>query len=314
MSVLIVIVNYNTGYVLSDCLESIFKFENNDNMEIVIVDNCSRDNSKDVIEKFSSKHKNIRTILLENKVSYSSANNSGVKISSSDFVLIMNPDIIFTEPVLENLIHQFEVIENLGAICPALLGTDGKFQRNYFQRYPTLRQFVYFYSFVSKIFYRYPKLMNKYLENQDIDVLKNNIQFIEQIPCAFFLTKRSIFNEAGMMDEHFELFFEDVDLSYRINKNYKLAVDTSLRVTHIGGSSLRTAENWRLYGRVIMSMNRFFDKYYNFAAAFLLKVISASNSILTLMIEYVKKIFGKSDKYRLNKHKYFLKLFKERYL
>jgi len=308
LSVLIIIVNYNTGLVLKDCLESIFKFENNGNIKIVIVDNCSQDNSKEIIENLSSNHKNICSILLENKVSFSSANNTGIKTSSSDYILIMNPDIIFTESVLKKLVHQFAVIENLGAICPALVGTDGKFQRNYFQRYPTLRQFIFFHSIIAKIFYRFPKLMNKYLENQDLNIAQKDAQYVEQIPCAFFLTTRDIFVQAGMMDENYELFFEDVDLSYEINKKYRLAVDTGIKVTHLGGESFKTEDNWMLHGRFIASMYYFFRKHYGFTKSALLKFLAVSNSVLILLTEYFKKIFGKADNYRIKKHKYLLKL------
>ncbi|MFC2093749.1 glycosyltransferase family 2 protein, partial [Bacteroidota bacterium] len=187
-------------------------------------------------------------------------------------------------------------------------------QKNYFQRYPTILQFVLFHSIFAKPFYKFPKLMNRYLENQDIALDSKRVEFIEQIPCAFFLTNRSVFEQAGKMDENYYLFFEDVDLSYQINKKYKLAIDTSLRVTHLGGVSFQNDDNWWLYGRFIMSMNYFFDKNYNWLRAFLLKAFSVTNSLLVIFIEYAKKIFGKSGEYRLKKHKYFLKEFKKYYL
>ena len=134
------------------------------------------------------------------------------------------------------------------------------------------------------------------------------------------------------MDENFELFFEDVDLSYRINKKYKLAVDSSVKVTHIGGSSIRSADDWWVFGRTIISMNYFFKKHYGFMKSFSLKFFSLSNSVFAIAIEYLKKksilsftlvltsssafssIFNCSDSYRIKKHKYYLKLFSENYL
>lgn len=285
-----------------------------DELEIIIVDNCSGEDSKTAIEKLCSYFKNVKAIFLNDKISFSGANNTGVNAASSEILLIMNPDIIFAEPVLNKLIRRLETVENLGAVSPALIGSDGKFQYDYFQRYPTIIQYLIYQTFISKLFLKFPKIVNKYISNHNIKTDPKTLYFTEQIPCAFFLTKKSIFNEAGTMDENFELFFEDVDLCYRIHKKHKLAVDTSVKVTHIGGSSLRTANNWWLYGKVTMSMNRFFDKHYNFIRAFLLKIISVSNSVLTLAFEYIKKIFGKPDYYRIKKHKYFLKLFRERYL
>ncbi|MBL7129404.1 MAG: hypothetical protein ISS16_10545, partial [Ignavibacteria bacterium] len=96
-------------------------------------------------------------------------------------------------------------------------------------------------------------------------------------------------------------------------KKYKLAIDTSLRVTHLGGVSFQNDDNWWLYGRFIMSMNYFFDKNYNWLRAFLLKIFSVKNSLCVICFEYIKKMFGKSYEYRLKKHKYYLKEFKRYY-
>ncbi len=304
----IIIVNYNTGKILEQCVNSVFRYENNSAIEIIIVDNCSGDDSKEIIGNLTARYRNVKSIILEKQESFSSANNRGFKFASGEYIIIMNPDIIFTEPVFDKLIHQFKVIDNLGALSPALIGTNRKFQRNYFQRYPAIKQFIFFYSIIAKIFYRCPKLMNKYLENQDIDITKNTVQYTEQIPCAFFMTTHDIFVQAGMMDENYELFFEDVDLSYIINKKYKLAVDTAVKVTHLGGESFKTDDNWKLHGIFITSMFYFFKKHYGFARSALLKLFALSNSVLILLIEYVKKIFGKADNYRIKKHKYLIKL------
>jgi len=309
-----IIVNHNTGNILKQCIDSIYEHEKSIEFEIIIVDQNSSDNSREIINELTSLKHNLKKVFLDKTYSFSYANNQGYEISSGNYILIMNPDIIFYESVLDKLIDRLEKQPVLGAVCPLLIGKDGRFQRNYFQCYPTLIQYILFYSFIAKPFYKIPWLMNRYLENQDIDTVSQKIEFVKQIPCAFFLTKRSVFEQTGKMDENYILFFEDVDLSYQIHKKYELAIDTSLSVTHLGGVSFKKEDNWWMYGRFIMSMNNFFDKNYNWFRAFLLKVISVKNSLCVICFEYIKKIFGKSSEYRLKKHKYYLKEFKKYYL
>lgn len=297
--------------MLKDCIESVFKFETSENPEIIITDNASKDNCKDVIAELTSKYSNVKSIFLDELRSFSFANNKGIEQSKGEYILIMNPDIIFTWPVLAALTKRIQEDNTIGAISPALIGTDGNFQRNYFQRYPTIRQFIYYHSILANFFNHSAKRMNRYLENQDIDISLKKIYYTQQIPCAFFLTRKSILDKTGLLDEKFVLFFEDVDLSFRIHKNYKLAVDTSLEVTHIGGASFKSEDNWKLHGRFIKSMIYFFEKHYSPARILLLKILVRINSYVILLIENLKKIIGKSNTYRLKKHKYLLNLLRE---
>ncbi len=310
----ILIVNYNTGKILKDCISSIYKFEQGESFELILIDNNSTDDTKDIIEQIASEKKNVKTIFLKEDQGFSFANNRGFEVSSGEYILIMNPDIIFTEQIFEKLIENFTDNPEMGAVSPLLIGTDGKFQRNYFQRYPTITQFILFYSFIAKPFFKFPRLVNRYLMNLVINPESGKLEFTEQIPCAFFFTTRKIFEQASKMDESYVLFFEDVDLSFQINKKNKLAVDTRLSVTHLGGISFRSKDNWWMHGRFILSMINFFDKNYIPLKSLMLKIIIVKNSLLILCFEYLKKIFGGSDEYRIKKHKYFLAEFKNRYL
>lgn len=301
MKISVIIVNFNTANHLKECLNSFAIFENECDYEIIVVDNCSSDNSREIIKDLSHNIK-LKYLFLDKLKSFSSANNRGFQLSSGDFILIMNPDIIFTENVLYKLINVMNQHIEIGGISPALIGFDGKFQRNYFLRYPSILQFIFFYSIFSKLFYRFPYLMNKYLENQEIDISEGKRFQVEQLPCAFFLTRRNIFEEVGMMDEKYFLFFEDVDLSYKINRKYKLIVDTSLKVTHLGGSSFISEDNWWMYSRFIKSMIYFFRIHYSYPRYLLLKILVNLNSAFILTIELVKKIFGADNSYRFKKH------------
>lgn len=308
MKVSVIIVNHNTGNVLVDCIRSLAKFEKEVNYEIVIIDNFSSDNSRSEIDMLVKENSNITAINTDSLIGFSAANNLGIKASNGEYVLIMNPDIIFTEPVFTRLISYLESHADAGAITPALVGTDGNFQRNYFQRFPSIRQFIFYNSLAAGLFNKSASRMNKYLENQDIDISTGKTYFTEQIPCAFFFTRRSNLADVGLMDESYILFFEDVDLSWNIGKKHKLVVDTSMIVTHLGGSSFKTENNWWLYGRYIISMINFFRLHYSTARLQTLKFLVYTNSILIIYFEYIKALLGKKDAYRLSKHKYMLSL------
>ncbi|MBI5403111.1 MAG: glycosyltransferase family 2 protein [Ignavibacteriae bacterium] len=310
----IIIVNLNTGNILRECIESFFKYEKDFDSEIIIVDQNSGDNSREVIIELAGRFDNIKYIFNDTLKSFSYANNQGFDISTGDHVLIMNPDIVFINPVLKKLVSGMKNNPEIGAMSPYLMGKDGKFQQEYFRRYPSVMQFILFYMIFSKPFYRSSKLRCRYFENSDINTNSGTVEFVEQIPCAFFLTKRKIFESVGKMDDKYILFYEDVDLSFRIHRNYKLGVDMSVKVLHLGGQSFKTENNWWLHGRFLMSMHYFMEKNRGKFKSFLLKTFSLSNSVFIVAFERIKLLMGKKDTYRYNKHKYYLQEFKKAYL
>ncbi len=306
----VIIVNLNTGNVLKKCVESVITYEADKNtIEIIIIDQNSTDNSKEIIKSLSDKYEFVKYIFNDTLKGFSHSNNLGFDISSGEYIVIMNPDIIFTREVFERLINKFVENSNIGALCTLLIGDDGKFQGGYFRHYPSLRQFFLFYMIFSKPSYRSSFLRGKYFEHPGFDITSGKLEYVEQIPCAFFFTKRDIFESLGKMDENYILFFEDVDLSFQINKQYKLAIDTSRSVMHLGGESFKTEDNWWLYGRFVKSMHYFFRKNKNPVSSILLFLFAVINSCVIVIYEYTKSLFGKSDMYRRKKHIYLLKLF-----
>ncbi len=306
----VIVVNYNTGDILKECVESLYEHETHTAFELIIVDNNSPDNSREIAEQLSSIHENLKCLFLNEKVSFSEANNLGFEISSGEFILIMNPDIIFRMPVFEKL-KTLLCNNDTGACSPLLIGTDGEFQRIYFQRFPTIFQFLFFYSVFSKLFMKSKYLINRYQYNCDIKTDSTEPQFTEQIPCAFYTTTRDLFIKAGKMDPSFKLFFEDVDLSYRTGKLMPLSVDATLQVTHLGGSSFKREDDYWLYGRFITGMLTFFRKHYSIYRYYSLKSIARLNSNVILFFEMVLGTFGKSSDYRKRKHRFFLEQLRE---
>lgn len=308
----IVIVNFNTSDILEKSLSSVYAFEQKGTFEIIVVDNCSDEDNKAKIDALCLSFPDVKFISLEKQVSFSEANNVGAKSAShKDFLLIMNPDIIFTEPLLKELINIISDNKSIGALSPLLLGEDNNFQYGYFQRYPTIRRFIFFESVFAKLFIKKRYYNNKYLMNLDIKTDSQVLQYTEQIPCAFFFTTFSIFGEVGKMDTSFKLFFEDVDLSFRVNQKYKLAVVPPLKVLHLSGASFATPDNWWMYGKFVVSMINFIKLHNGQAKAVTLKFIVKLNSRIVLLGEFLKSPSKSTLQYRYKKHKYLLGLLKE---
>ncbi|MCX6156987.1 MAG: glycosyltransferase family 2 protein [Ignavibacteriae bacterium] len=308
----VIIVNYNTSEILERSLESVKRVEGNMEYEIIVVDNCSDEINSSKLDSLSSLYPSVKFIRLKEKVSFSEANNIGVKSATKkEYLLIMNPDIIFSEPLFDKLINVISCNKSIGAVTPLLIGEDNKFQYSYFQRYPTIMRFICFISVFAKLFDKKKYFQNKYLMNLDINTESDEMQFVEQIPCAFFFTTYSIFMEIGMMDTSYELFFEDVDLCYRYNKKYKLAVIPKMKVHHLSGVSFSVPDNWWMYGRFVTSMIIFFRLHKSKLSFVSLKFIARMNSRLILFSELMKSPSKASLNHRYKKHKYLLDLLKE---
>ena len=97
----IIVVNYNVEYFLDQCLESVYKASNNLAVEIIVVDNNSVDGS---VQMIRTKYPECTVIANEENVGFSRANNLAIKASSSEYILLLNPDTVVQEDSLEKII------------------------------------------------------------------------------------------------------------------------------------------------------------------------------------------------------------------
>ena len=84
----IVIVNYNTGEYLLNCIYSIFQYNHSLKLEVIVIDNNSSDKSLELLDSLKQK-----IIILKNKTNlgFSKALNIGLKKSSGKYICILNP-------------------------------------------------------------------------------------------------------------------------------------------------------------------------------------------------------------------------------
>ena len=100
----IVILNYNAGNLLLDCVDSIQK-SNYKKFEIIVVDNISKDKSH---RKCKEKFPNIKLIENSENLGYCEGNNVGLRIAKGEFVVILNPDTIVDPSWLSELLYAYK--------------------------------------------------------------------------------------------------------------------------------------------------------------------------------------------------------------
>ena len=112
----IVIVNYNTKKLVIDCLNSIK--DENMNLEVIVVDNGSKDGSQKELDKYKSENNNLKLKIIKNKknLGFSKANNLGINASLGKYILLLNSDTKICEGALNNLLDFAKDTSEAGVI------------------------------------------------------------------------------------------------------------------------------------------------------------------------------------------------------
>ncbi|HTB06652.1 MAG TPA: glycosyltransferase [Bacteroidia bacterium] len=233
MKLSIVIVNYNVQHFLEQCLYSIRKATKNVQTEVWVVDNNSVDGSVGMIkEKFPE------VKLIENKknVGFSAANNQAIKQSTGEYVLILNPDTVVEEETFSKTIAFMDSHPEAGALGVKMLDGTGDFLPESKRALPTPEVAFYKIFGLAALFpksKRFGKYHLSYLSQDDtneIDVLSG----------AFMLMRKAALDKAGLLDESFFMYGEDIDMSYRITQaGYKNYYFPETRIIHYKGESTK---------------------------------------------------------------------------
>lgn len=217
----IIIVNYNAGQVLINCLNSIESHLQVVNYEVIIVDNCSTDGSLSVVEK---KFPQIIIHRQEKNTGFGAGSNLGANIAKGEFLLFLNPDTLVKDNILLPLVELAQKESSIGVVGPNLLNLDGTFQYSTQSTLSVWKEFLI-------------KQNKKYNLHAQTVSIQSEVSFVTG--AAFFVRKKT-FEAVGGFDENFFMYFEDVDLCLRVKKQgWKIIYTPKVSLIHIKGYSSR---------------------------------------------------------------------------
>ncbi len=271
----VIVVNWNTRDCLTSCLTSVHEALSRAGTQVIVVDNASADGSAQMVrDRFPG------DLLVANEKNrgFSGGVNDGLKHARGEYILILNPDIVLRKGVVDRLISYLDEHPDTGGVMPLLKNVDGSAQKGYVRRLPSLMQVFLFATLLQRWTARRPYLASHYLEAPQG---AGEVVEVEQIPGAFLLTTRRVFNTVGPFDEAYRLFFEDVDWCSRAReKGLKLLMLPSLEVTHVGGRSFVMEDGSWILARYFVSMVTYFSHRKPKAEAAVAAMILGTNALL----------------------------------
>lgn len=215
----IIIVNYNTRDLLKACLDSIYGSKGNAVYEIIVSDNNSSDGS---IEMLRNDFNDVVVIENEDNLGFAKACNRGIRVSRGKFIILLNSDTEVFPDTLDKVKNYFYDERNdrrAGILGCRILNSDGSLQYSA-GRFPTL------WSTVLDMFRPYHK--RKYLLT-GYDAVRE----VDWITGAFLAIDRDVINDIGELDEHYFMYYEEVDWCLRAKKRgWKVVYSPLPSITH----------------------------------------------------------------------------------
>ena len=261
----IIIVNWNAGRQLYDCLESIVT-AGRDGFElsqVVVVDNASSDGSVDGLDGLPLPLTIIRN---DTNRGFAAACNQGAKGSSADYLLFLNPDTRLFKDSLVTPLAFMEKQNNqqVGIVGIQLVDENDQVSRTC-ARFPTPGRFFAKMMGLDRLFPRFfpSHFMSEWDHRQTREV--------DQVIGAFFLTRRRVFKFLGGLDERFFVYLEDIDFSLRAYKRgWKTVYLADARAYHKGGGVSEQIKATRLFYSLRSRIQYGYKHFGWFPATFLL--------------------------------------------
>lgn len=231
MELSVVIVSYNVSAFLRRALQSVIAAAGKTEHEITVVDNNSSDGSPAMVrEEFPA----VRLVRSDNNEGFSAACNRGIKASSGDYILILNPDTVTEPDAIDRALRFMRTHPDAGAAGARMTDGNGRFLPESKRGFPSPLTSLFRFTGFGKIFPRSPFFNAYYLGNRP----ENETCPADILTGAFMLIRKEALAKAGLFDTSFFMYGEDIDLSWRIRKagfvNYYLH---DVRITHFKGSS-----------------------------------------------------------------------------
>lgn len=263
MNLSIVILNYRTFELTRDTVNSVLRYSYPFSYEIIVVDNASGDDSlmklqdyfKDKVKFIESKENN----------GFAAGNNLALRQVKSDYVLLLNSDTVVWENTLENVYSYMEQHTDVGACGCRVRLESGELDKACKRTFPN----------VKNSFFRLFHIPNKSQDdNYNLtDLPDDEVYEIDCLTGAFMFIRDRALEDAGLLDETFFMYGEDIDLCYRIKEaGWKIVYYGKNSITHFKGASSKKQKNKLIY-EFYHAMYIYYKKHHAEESSFIVNIV-----------------------------------------
>jgi GT2 family glycosyltransferase len=249
--VTVVVVNYNAGEVILECLKKVFL--SLIELQCIVIDNASADGSLLEIQKKYADDVRVKIVANDENTGFAAGCNQGLRLANTEYILFLNPDCFVDENTIESVLSALDKNSQAGMAGCLIHGSNGVEQRGCRRRFPTLLTSLMRLTGLCKIF---PQ------QCQEFDLINTNLPsgpvVVDAISGAFMLVKQAALNDVGVFDEGYWLYGEDLDLCKRFQlKCWDVLFVPTITVQHIGGVCGK-----KIHNKIIWHQHRGIGRYY----------------------------------------------------
>ncbi|MFM1843692.1 MAG: hypothetical protein RLZZ490_2435, partial [Cyanobacteriota bacterium] len=257
-----IILNYHTPQLTLNCLDSLVLQINPERHHVILVDNASGDESVKIFQESIEKNHWqpwLTLLVAETNGGFSAGNNLGVKAIDAEVYWLLNSDTLVLPGTVDLLLATLKEHPKVGLLSPRLEWPDGEPQISCFRFHSPASEMIAGAS---------TSIITKLLKSFDVPIpVSDELNFYQWTSFASVLIRREVFEEIGLMDESYFLYYEDVDFCRRAYQaGWLVANFPQARVIHLrGGSSSTKADiltRKRPADYLYKSRSRYFAKFY----------------------------------------------------
>lgn len=248
----VVIVSWNVRDILLRNIETL-RQSRDVNIEIIVVDNASKDGTVDALR---SSYSDMVVIANTENHGFSKACNQGIDASSARHVLLLNPDMLVEADALAKTVAYLDAHPDVAVVSGKLLNKHEK-PIHHFRRFPTIGDQLVIMFKLGKLF---PRLLDKYYA---VDLDPEHEQAVDTVRGSYFAINRTALDTIGKLDERYYIWFEEVDYCKRahVHKMKVMYVPTIVAHDLVGESFKQRHLFWK-QTHFMRSMLSYFEKWH----------------------------------------------------
>ena len=229
--VAVVIVTYNSARDIDTALRSLTEPRPTATHEIVVVDNASTDGTA---TRIRTAWPGIRLIESARNLGFAAANNRGIRESSSELVLLLNPDTRVPAGAIDRLVAHLDAHPDVAIVGPRIVDAEGRAELSFGGMIAPLTELKQKMLVVGND-RGLPPIVSL------VDRMTRRTRDVDWVSGACLLIRRADLESVGLLDERFFLYTEDVDLCASVRmRGRKVRFTVDVEIQHLRGRSAAT--------------------------------------------------------------------------